>query len=101
MITHSHKKLFKILDKSNLDKIQTIQNPIVRVDLGDGSTPLVVGGDLCFVHYNRHKEIDHSTLKMQKRFRSIRKQQKRSHCCIGDILPSSVTRLNRDGEPSQ
>ena len=99
MITHSHKKLFDLLDKHQLNNAQTIQNPIVRVDLGDGSPPLTFGGDVCIVHYNRQKEIAHSTRKIQKRFRHLRRQEKNARCRTGDILPSSVTLLNWEGEP--
>jgi hypothetical protein len=98
MITHSPKKVFNLLDKSNLDKVQTIQNPIVKVDVGDGSAPITIGGDICIVHYNRDKEIAHSTQKLQKRFRHLRKQEKQARCCsLGETFPN-VTLLNKAGE---
>ena len=87
MITHSPKKVFNLLDKSKLDKPQTIQNPIVRVDVGDGTPPITVGGDWCFVHYNRDKEIAHSTQKLQKRFRHLKKQEARRNN-LGDDFPN-------------
>ena len=102
MITHSHKKLFKKLDKSNLDKAQTIQNPIVSVDLKqEDNKPITIGGDFTIVHYNRQKEIDASTRKLQKRFRTLRKQEKHVRCiALGDTFPD-VTLPNCEGESNR
>lgn len=105
MITHSYKKVFKKLDKSKLSELQTIKNPVVSVDLGDGTTKIEIGGDICLVHYNRQKEIDHSTQKLQKRFRTLRKQEKRARCIgLSNIFPenlnmfTNVKLLNEEGE---
>jgi hypothetical protein len=98
MITPNHSKLFKELDKSRIDKVQILNTPVVKVTLSGEIDKTEFGGDRTIVHYNRQKEIDASTRRLQKRFRTLRKQAKHVRCItLGDELPN-VTLLNREGE---
>jgi hypothetical protein len=97
MITHSHKKLFKQLDASKIDKVQVVRNPTATVRIADSSddcTRLKVGGDHTIVHYSKQKEKDFNVDKMNKRFRSLRRQIARSRRSTdGDEFPSPFDTL--------
>jgi hypothetical protein len=97
LITPNYTKLFKKLDKSKLNEVQIVRTPTATINLADeadNQQAVHFGGYQAIVHYNRQKEIDHSTQKMQKRLRTLRKQNKsRRYSSVGDDFPA-VTLLD-------
>ncbi len=92
-------ELAKRLSEDTINKggVQQINAPILNCHVASDLELMTVqmGGDPILVNYNKHREKEHKKEIVNKRFRSLKRQQKRfAGRKNGDDLPSPVLHLD-------